>query len=805
MISISDDIKTAYFKSTKQIDRIILDNTPYYITNVEYSDNCYQDGNVFGTAEARQLEFEIENSINLENKEYEYQTGIEINGEISWISLGKFITYDVSEDDISGITKVNAMDYMIKSNILYDHSSIDFSLGPTIKEVLEDALEQAGLELGTETFVNSTFIVYSDQFEDNALIRNVIIACAQISGTFAKIRSDNKLYLINPNKFTYGDLATENSIEISTEDGKLILLEKKIDIDSETSSTELGLRDYSDNELKRNTHEINTLILGMANVEGENVVVQDEQMIIEDGTENKIVIYDNPFAYTQALRTQLITPIFEQIKGFSYTAFEMKYQGLPFLECGDKVIITTLDGNTIESYCFRYSFKSPNGLESTIQAPSLTDAEVKYENVENLDTRLKRTEIIVDKENQQITSIVEQIGDREGKTTTITQDIDHIESIVDDTIDLTREIENVNPITLENCRQGNLLELRIKGNNEVFKPLMPSNTLTPSDTLTPLSSQIEVHSEDLFEKTSTISSLYYVADMYFYTDISKIYGTLYKGTTTRTLRYLEVEPNKTYYLVIKKDYLPMASNMLFSCSTYNEDILDKLEQEQETYILGNSFDTNSSHDSSGWYYDTTKIVLSITTGENDKYLFFSYWGGNNKIAIYENYQLIDLDITTELKKSGDYYDEYVIKENKGYELRRIGEGGVVIENPEPTNVKDLTIPLAYGTNYIDILGYTANIYAKWVIFNELTNYFATELDLKSSITQSSNEIKLSVMEEVTDDFLARKTIESSIDLGILDDEGYIAMKTNKMSIDSDNFTLTTDGEIIAKKGNIART
>ena len=179
--------------------------------------------------------------------------------------------------------------------------------------------------------------------------------------------------------------------------------------------------------------------------------------------------------------------------------------------------------------------------------------------------------------------------------------------------------------------------------------------------------------------------------------------------------------------------------------------------------------------------------------------------GTNKTAIYENYHIIDLGVTEELKRSGDYYDEYVIKENKGYELRRIGEGGVIIENPEPTNVIDLKVPLTRGTNYINIPSYHAQIYANWVIFNELTNYFATELDLKSSITQSSNQIKLSVMEEVTDDFLARKTIESSIDLGILDDEGYIAMKTNKMSIDSDNFTLTTDGEVVAKKGNIART
>lgn len=624
MISVNDNIKTAYSLSTRQIDRIILNGTAHYITNVEYSDNCYQDGNVFGTAEARQLQFEIENNINLEGKEYEYQTGIVINGETTWISLGNFITYDVEIDDVNGITKVNAMDYMIKSNILYNHSSLDYSLGPTIKEILTDALNQANLQLGTETFVNSSFRIYSDQFEDNALIRNVIIAVAQISGCFAKIRSDNKLYLINPNKYTDGILATENVVEISTESSNLLLLEKRIGTaDTENNKVDLDLRDYEENSFKRDTHEINTLVLGMANVEGENVVVQDQEMIEQDGTENKIVINDNPFAYTQTLRTQLIAPIFEQIKGFSYKAYELKYQGLPYLECGDVVKIKTLDNDEIESYCFRFSFKSPNGLDSTIQAPSLTDAEVLYENVESVDTRLKRTEIVVDKEKQQIQSIVAQIGDRESKTTTITQDIDHIESIVEDTIDLTDELTAVNPITLTNCREGNLLELRIIGNNEVFKPLTPSNSLVPSNNLTPLSSQLEVYSDDLYVNTHTISTPYYETPHVYTTQDKELQcGLSYNGSNIDTT-YLEIEPFKTYYLTIKKEYLT-SNKGFFSCATFGYDIFDKIEKAEESFIPGNVFDTNTLWENRTFRIDNNKIILSITAQEDDRYLFFRY-------------------------------------------------------------------------------------------------------------------------------------------------------------------------------------
>lgn len=657
MININDNIKNAYFSSTTQIDRIKIDNNYYYITNVEYSDNCYQDGNVFGTAEARQLEFQIENSVNVEGKEYEYQTGIDINGTINWISLGTFITYDVQEDDTNGITKVVAMDYMIKSNILYEHR--DFTLGWTIKEILEDALEQCGLELGTDTFVNDDFVVHSDQFEDNALCRQVIIACAQISGTFAKIRSDNKLYLINPNKLIYGNLVDESSIDIVTEDDKIILLEQKIDTESGaiTSGAELSLKDYENNTLKRNTHEINTLVLGMQNVEGENVVVQDEEMIEQDGTVNRIVINDNPFAYTQALRTQLINPIFNSIKGFCYTAFELKYQGLPFLECGDRVTITTINGNKIESYCFRYSFKSPNGLESTLQAPSLTDAEVQYENIENLDTRLKRTEIVVDKENQQIQAIVSEIGDRSEKQTTITQDIDSIESYIDENLDLTDSLTSYGGAVLQNCREGNLLELHIRGNNTIFTPLAPNNSLQPSNSLKPKASVLKVTHSNNTEETPVITYDYY-----------------------------------------------------------------------------------------------------------------------------------DLGVTSPLKSSGDYYDEFVIKDGYAYELRRIGEGGVIIENPEPTNKREFAVLLTRGTNALTIQDEVTTMDVRWVLFNDITDYFTTKIDLSSTINQTRDSIMLSVNEKVDSD-----EIIASINLAVRDDKGIVSLVGNTLEWESDHSKLSADG------------
>ena len=336
MIQVEEIVKEAYEESTTQIDRIIIDNESYRITNVQYDDDCYENGNIFGTAIARSLEFEMENVVDLENKEFEYQTGIYIGNEIKWISLGNFITQDIEPNDTTDIIKIMSMDYMLKTNIPYE-SKLQYSNGDIkLKQVAQEVCDNSGIVLAILDFANSDFIVDSNQFQEGSLNRQVIQAIAQVSGTVAKIRSDNKLYFINPNKI----------INISKT---------------------FTLNNYKEAEIKRATHPINLVSLGMTDVEGENITLKDEESIAKNG-ENSLIINDNPFAYTQIRREQLITALFNAVKGFEYKAYSFQGQGLPYLETLDKIQYNDKAKNTYGSYVFRLNYKSPNGLESTLEA-----------------------------------------------------------------------------------------------------------------------------------------------------------------------------------------------------------------------------------------------------------------------------------------------------------------------------------------------------------------------------------------------------------------------------------------------------
>ena len=441
MINVTDTIKEAYSKSTTQYDKIVLDDEEHAISNVELDDDCYEEGNIFGTAIAKALSFEINSSVDLEGKEFKYYTGIKTTVGIEWIDLGTFIVQDVEINDTTRIATINAMDYMLKTNIEYT-SDLQYSNNNiTLGQVAQEACNNAGLTLATIDFPNVGFIVDSNQFPQGTLIRQVISAIAQISGTVAKVRNDDKLYFITPK--------TTGSVKKT-----------------------FNLSDYSEAEIKRATHPINLVSLGMSDIEGENIVMKDEQSILFDG-ENSLVINDNPFAYTEAKRQQLITAIFNAVKGFEYKAYEMAGQGLPYLETLDNIQIVDFGGNAYNSFLFRFYHKSPNGLETKMSAPSVTKATVAYQNVASAEQIAKRTEIIVNKQEQTITGLIENQGQFENKLTQVEQTVDQIQQQVQDTVIYKREVEGVTEIHLEDAGQAEILELEIKGNKTYESNLFP--------------------------------------------------------------------------------------------------------------------------------------------------------------------------------------------------------------------------------------------------------------------------------------------------------------------------------------------
>ena len=152
---------------------------------------------------------------------------------------------------------------------------------------------------------------------------------------------------------------------------------------------------------------VNRLVLRMSQVEGENVVRQDDESIAENGIK-ELVISDNPFTYTQEKREKAIEAIWEVVKGFRYTDYETKYVPRPYMDCGDGVLVIKPDGTAYYSYLLSHEVTYSGGLSGKISATADTETETKYAFLPELANRMKHTEFVVDKANQTITGVVEE-------------------------------------------------------------------------------------------------------------------------------------------------------------------------------------------------------------------------------------------------------------------------------------------------------------------------------------------------------------------------------------------------------------
>lgn len=365
MKAVSENVKNALKKYTTQRKGKILVNDVYYeIFNVDYYADCYEDGNVIGSAIASQLDFDLPYMEKFDT--FKYFEGVWTGEEYEYIDMGTFHVFDEQDEDEFN-KHITAFDNLIKFNVPF----VDKQDYPkTMFSELQNICEQAGIELENESIPNGAFEIENNQFVNGESLKSVLKAICQVSGTYAMTKEDK------------------------------LVLQLKIETDETIDKSQ-----HKPTTWKRKTYGINQVILGMQDVEGEYVLRQDDEDIALNGI-HKLVINNNPFAYTQAKRDMLIDGLFEQVKGFGYIPYEMEMEWLPYLEIGDTVQI---DG--IETLVLRILAESPMALKTYMAAPAIIDGSIEYvNNTNSIKNIVKRTELIVDKNNQQITAVVENQG-----------------------------------------------------------------------------------------------------------------------------------------------------------------------------------------------------------------------------------------------------------------------------------------------------------------------------------------------------------------------------------------------------------
>ena len=370
------------------------------IKEITLEDNRYVPETGFlGQATAKKVTLVLlDNSqtTNLENQEFELYIGADYNNTTYYINYGRFIVNESPQNDsTNGTIKVVAYDYMIKFNKDY----VDGITYPcTMKEYLQNICNQAGVELGTETFANDSFVVENNQFEGKQL-RDVLRHIAKSAFSWARIKQDNKLYL---------DFQVNNTVnEIITMD------------------------EYKQDAFKKANEyfgPVNKVTYGDSDIQGQEESVSDNASIEING-KSEIAINDNYFGYTTAKRSQLIeqgTVLF----GLTYMPVtQLDLIGLIYLDCTDLIQVNGENNSSITTRVFNHTIKYNGIIKDSVSTTSESDNEQEYVNKSTTSAANSRTEISVDRANKKITSLVSEVDGQSERISSVEQNVNNIQNL----------------------------------------------------------------------------------------------------------------------------------------------------------------------------------------------------------------------------------------------------------------------------------------------------------------------------------------------------------------------------------------
>lgn len=575
------------------------------------------DGQLFKTI-MKQVEITVKNANEIKDKDINFQYGLFIKNKFEYVDLGNYFIKDIEDSKKKDEITVTGYDRMIRFMKTFKQSDLQLIYPCKMLKLVQRICEVCGVELYSTDFYNADLDVEEDFFTTQELTyRDVLEKVAQATLTTAFIE-DNKLNLYKVNNENF----------------------EKIDKSYLTDLT-----------VKEKFGPVNALVLGRGDVE-DNVEEIDEEGIEQNGR-CEIRFDENEFIEFQ--REEVIKGMFEQIKGLQYYSFEASDVGIMWLKPCAYIVLGDKEENLYKSYYLKANITINTGISSDIEAelPKQTNTEYKVTTKEEKKTL--KVERLAKKNEGLIQDLVQETTENSQKITEHTQTLDSISDKVSHIEETTNTIEGNKTISLGNAIAGELIELHICGNNDVFSSLTIGDDVVLSDDL---------------------------------------------------------------------------------------------------YLLGDSL-----------------IVVTDSKGNSKEY---------------------ELGIADVLRQNGTVYDEYILKDGKAQIIRRINKDGSIKDNEEIEKLGDFSIELFDGTNTISIKNYTAILKAKFAIQNDMTNIYASKVEMNSAIEQTAEKVDISVNKKLKS---YSKTTEMNAAINVKADE-----ITNTVSK-----TYSTKNELTTAKSKIKQT
>lgn len=292
--------------------------------------------------------------------------------------LGSFIVYEQTANLEKGYTEFKAYDQIgVMGKTNYIPGGLSFPC--TITALFNQIAERFGLLQNTTAVPNSNYTIKEDLYAkiSNTTYRDIL---AEIAG------------------------ATASLAEISN--GELRLRSVPI-----TPLETLTYANLKTAKLTPKYGPINRVVLARTPVE-DNIVVTNEESVTADGL-TEIKLANNEILDDD--RELLAQPILDAVNGFYYHPFEISTEGHGWYEVGDRLTIT--DGvNSWDVVVTSVSLTIGNGIKEILKGIAPTESNTNYALAGGITKTIYNTEVKVDKQGQEIVSVVSRQDTFENQT-----------------------------------------------------------------------------------------------------------------------------------------------------------------------------------------------------------------------------------------------------------------------------------------------------------------------------------------------------------------------------------------------------
>ena len=400
MIAVSSAFKNAMKSPVKELDGY-LNSTGHNITSsddlVSIKISC--DSSLCKSS-MRKLEAKYIGDYDLLDKWVHAGFGVKINNAYEYLDYGSFKVTEITYSADTDMTTIVGYDKMINAMTPYSRLQVAYPIN--LLNYTTALCNACGLTLGNVSLPTmNNWLVNEELWEniDGITYRDIIVQIAQVTGSTAIISNDDKIYF-KPITATSENLTYSNLIKL---------------------------------KLYPKYGPINSVILSRTPQE-DNIYEQDAESIAEYGlTEwkienNEIVDKD---------RDNALPDIYDAMEGIEFYPFEVTTEGLGWYEVADNIDIVNNSNDTFNTTIFNYSITIDGGIKETLKTSAENKTQTQYQYASKIEKRIKNTEIITNKQEQTIQTIVSDMTELDGVVqenfTTIFQDINNVVTSVQNT------------------------------------------------------------------------------------------------------------------------------------------------------------------------------------------------------------------------------------------------------------------------------------------------------------------------------------------------------------------------------------